>query len=77
MIQPLPTRLTAHNTAGAGRPVRIWWNGHELHHVVEADTAEGWAEILITDAFGHPRLDPITEQAATKVLRGKVEARLA
>lgn len=74
----LPTRLTAENTVGQGIPVKVWYNGHEIHNVVEADTAEGWAEVFIVDGFGHPVLDmsnPEDPTVRTKILTGDIEVR--
>lgn len=74
----LPTRLTANNTAALGIPVRVWFNGHEIHNVVECDTVEGWAEVFLVDGFGNPLLDmtnPHDPTVRTKILTGDIEAR--
>lgn len=75
-MTPLPTRLTANNTSMIGQAVDVFYNGHELANVVEADTAKGWVEVMVTDAMGRAFVGP-DGNARTKVLHGHVTARRA
>lgn len=70
-----PTHLTRDTEALLGVRICIWLNGHEMANVVQADTAEGWVEVLKTDGLGRPVL--VEDEIQTVFLHGRVEARLA
>lgn len=49
---------------------RVWLDGQPLRMVRECDTAEGWAEVVVTDADG--RIVINGDEVATKIVRGHV-----
>ena len=69
-----PTHLTRDTEALLGVRICIWFNGHEMAKVVQADTAEGWVEVLQTDGLGRPIL--VGDEIQSVFLYGCVEARV-